>query len=146
MVGDGSAWIWNSATELFPQATQIIDRFHAKEHLGQLGKVIYRESPEVKSWTHARYDELDQGRLKSLVQALHRHADLHKEARDCIFNAWNNQCRMRYPKLHKQGFCTSTGVVEAGCKVVNGTRLKRAGTALDRKRHKTASSPSAAAS
>jgi hypothetical protein len=34
---------------------------------------------------------------------------------------------MRYPKFHKQGLCTSTGVVEAGCKVVVGTRLKRAG-------------------
>ena len=29
VLGDGSAWIWNSATELFPQATQILDRFHA---------------------------------------------------------------------------------------------------------------------
>ena len=34
---------------------------------------------------------------------------------------------MRYPKFHQQGFCTSTGVIEAGCKVVIGTRLKRAG-------------------
>jgi hypothetical protein len=34
---------------------------------------------------------------------------------------------MRYPKFHQQGFCTSTGVVEAGCKVVVGTRLKRSG-------------------
>ena len=34
---------------------------------------------------------------------------------------------MRYPAFEKQGFCTSTGVVESGCKVVVGTRLKRAG-------------------
>ncbi len=127
VLGDGSAWIWNSATELFPQATQILDRFHAKEHLSQVGKVIYGDSPEAKSWIQARYDELDAGRLKCLVQALHRHAGQHKEARDCIRYIWNNRCRMRYPKFHKQGFCTSTGVVEAGCKVVVGTRLKRAG-------------------
>ena len=127
VLGDGAAWIWNSATELFPQATQILDRFHAKEHLSQVGKVIYGDSPEAKSWTQARYDELDEGRLKCLVQALHRHAGQHKEARDCIRYVWNNRCRMRYPKFHKQGFCTSTGVVEAGCKVVIGTRLKRAG-------------------
>ena len=127
VLGDGSAWIWNTARELFPQATQILDRFHAKEHLSQVGKVIYGDSPEAKSWTQARYDELDEGRLKCLVQALHRHAGQHKEARDCIRYVWNNRCRMRYPKFHKQGFCTSTGVVEAGCKVVIGTRLKRAG-------------------
>jgi hypothetical protein len=34
---------------------------------------------------------------------------------------------MRYPEFHKHGFCTSTGVLEAGCKVAIGTRLKRAG-------------------
>jgi hypothetical protein len=34
---------------------------------------------------------------------------------------------MRYPEFHKQGLCTSTGVVEAGCKIVISTRLKRAG-------------------
>jgi hypothetical protein len=84
VLGDGSAWIWNTATELFPQATQILDRFHAKEHLSQVGKVLYGDSPEAKSWIQARYDELDAGRLKCLVQALHRHAGQHKEARDCI--------------------------------------------------------------
>jgi hypothetical protein len=34
---------------------------------------------------------------------------------------------MRYPEFHAQGSCTSSGVVEAGCKVTVGTRLKRAG-------------------
>jgi len=58
--------------ELFPQATQILDRFRAKEHLSQVGKIIYGDCPEGKPWIQARYGH-----------------------------------RMR------QGFCTSTGVVEA---------------------------------
>ncbi|MGC9200219.1 MAG: hypothetical protein ACP5E5_15085 [Acidobacteriaceae bacterium] len=33
---------------------------------------------------------------------------------------------MRYAKFRQQGLCTSTGVVEVGCKVVVGARLKRA--------------------
>ncbi|HEY1963276.1 MAG TPA: hypothetical protein VGG59_00025, partial [Acidobacteriaceae bacterium] len=44
VLGDGSAWIWNTAAELFPQAIQILDRFHAKEHLSQVGKVIYGDT------------------------------------------------------------------------------------------------------
>jgi hypothetical protein len=127
VLGDGSTWIWNTATELFPQATQILDRFHAKEHLSKVGKAIYGESTEGKQWIQTRYDELDEGRLKSLVEALHGHASQYKEARECVHYIWNNRRRMRYPKFHQQGFCTSTGVVEAGCKVVIGTRLKRAG-------------------
>jgi hypothetical protein len=127
VLGDGSTWIWNTTTELFPRATQILDRFHAKEHLSQAGKAIYGDSPEAKQWIRARYDELDEGHLKSLVHALRSHAAQYQEARQCIQYIWKNRRRMRYPKFHKQGFCTSTGVVEAGCKIVIGTRLKRAG-------------------
>jgi len=127
VLGDGSTWIWNTATELFPQARQILDRFHAKEHLGEVGKVIYGDSPEGKPWIDARCEELDEGHLQSLVHALRSHIDQHKEARECIQYIWRNRRRMRYPEFEKQGFCTSTGVVESGCKIVVGTRLKRAG-------------------
>ena len=34
---------------------------------------------------------------------------------------------MRYPKFEAEGLYTSSGVIEAGCKVVVGTRIKRAG-------------------
>ena len=127
ILGDGSAWIWNTAAELFPQATQILDRFHTKEHLSKLGKAIYGDSAEGKQWIDLRYDELDEGRLKSLVAALHVHAGQYKEARECVHYIWKNRRRMRYLELHKQGFCTSTGVVESGCNVAIGTRLKRSG-------------------
>jgi hypothetical protein len=43
VLGDGSPWIWNTA----PQATQILDRFHAKEHLSKIGKAIYGDSLDV---------------------------------------------------------------------------------------------------
>ena len=127
VLGDGSPWIWNTASELFPQATRILDRFHAKEHLGELGKIIYGDSSEAEAWIQARCDELDQGRLQSLVHVLHDRADQYPQARECIHYIWKNRRRMRYPKFHEQGFCTSTGVVESGCKVVVGTRLKRSG-------------------
>jgi len=115
VLGDGSTWIWNTATELFTQATQILDRFHAKERLGEVGKVIYGDRPEGKAWIDARCEELDEGHLKSLVHALRSHIGQHKEARECIQYIWRNRRRMRYPLFEKQGFCTSTGVVESGC-------------------------------
>jgi hypothetical protein len=127
VLGDGSAWIWNTAKELFPQAIQILDRFHAKEHLSKVGKAIYGDSEPGKKWIQRRYDELDEGRMKSLLQALDRHAPKYQEALECADYIRNNRDRMRYPEFHQQGLCTATGVVEAGCKVVIGTRLKRAG-------------------
>ena len=127
VLGDGSPWIWNTASELFPAATQILDRFHAKEHFSTVGKVIFGDSEAGRTWIPQRYDELDDGRLRALVRALHPCAHQYQEARACIHYLWNHRRRMRYPKFHQQGFCTSTGVVEAGCKVVIVTRLKRAG-------------------
>ena len=50
-----------------------------------------------------------------------------EEARKCVEYSTRNRDRMRYPAFRVQGLCTSTGVVEAGCKVAIGTRLKRAG-------------------
>lgn len=127
VLGDGSAWIWNTAKELFPQAIQILDRFHAKEHLSQVGKIIYGDSESGKQWIQRRYDELDEGRLPSLLKALDRQTPSFPEAAECADYIRNNRDRMRYPEFHEQGLCTATGVVEAGCKVVIGTRLKRTG-------------------
>ena len=127
VLGDASPWIWNTTKELFPQAIQILDRFHAKEHLRALGKSVYGESPPGPRWIPRRYDELDEGRLKPLLRALHRQAAKHEDARACADYIRNNRDRMHYPKFHEQGLCTSPGVVEAGCKTVIGTRLKRSG-------------------
>ncbi len=80
-----------------------------------------------KNWIQRRYDELDEGRIKSLLKALDRQAPKYEEALECADYIRNNRDRMKYPKFHEQGLCTATGVVEAGCKVVIGTRLKRAG-------------------
>ena len=55
------------------------------------------------------------------------HAGSNDEARKCLGYVTTNRQRMRYPDFRAQGLCTSTGVVEAGCKTVVGTRLKRAG-------------------
>jgi hypothetical protein len=33
VIGDGAAWIWNLASSTFPEATCIVDLYHAREHL-----------------------------------------------------------------------------------------------------------------
>jgi hypothetical protein len=65
--------------------------------------------------------------LDAVLQALRVHAEANDEARKCLDYVTRNQLRMRYPEFRAQGLCVSSGVVEAGCKVAIGTRLKRAG-------------------
>ncbi|MGH7318819.1 MAG: UPF0236 family transposase-like protein, partial [Candidatus Rokuibacteriota bacterium] len=128
VLGDGAKWIWNIATEHFPDAVQIVDRFHAKQHVSDVGKAIYGAASDLgREWSTQRHDELDAGDLDTLLQAVRTHASANDEARKCAEYVERNRERMRYPEFRAAGLCTSTGVVEAGCKVAIGTRCKRAG-------------------
>jgi len=128
VLGDGAPWIWNLADEFFPGAVQIVDRFHAKEYLSKVAKAIYGAGTDLAArWAKQRHDDLDEGKLEAVLAALRSHTSTTEEARKCFDYITRNRQRMRYPEFRAQGLCTSTGVVEAGCKVAIGTRLKRAG-------------------
>ena len=125
VLGDGALWIWNLATEHFPDAVQIVDLFHAKQHLSDVAKAIDGPHSDLgKPWARERHDDLDAGKLDAVLHALQPHAAANDEARKCVER---NRERMRYPEFKAAGVCTSTRVVEAGCKVAIGTRGKRAG-------------------
>ena len=128
VLGDGAAWIWNTAAELFPQGIQIVDRFHVKENLHRAAQSIFgATSKEGKQWAAARCAELDDGKLHAIIHALRPHVGVNDEAAKSVMYIFRNRRRMRYPKFHALGYCTSSGVLEAGCKLAIGTRLKRSG-------------------
>lgn len=128
VLGDGAPWIWNLADEQFPGAIQIVDLYHAKGHLWDVAKDIYGAGTNLaERWAKQRRDELDEGKIDDILTALQLHAHTNEEARKCLDYIVRNQSRMRYPEFRAQGLCVSTGVVEAGCKLAIGTRLKRAG-------------------
>jgi len=135
VLGDGAPWIWNMADEYFPDAVQVVDLFHAKQHLSDVGKAIYGPTSELaRQWGRQRHDELDEGRLDALLQALRTHTATHDEARKCVDYIERNRGRMRYTEFRAQGLCTSSGVVEAGCKVAIGHPPQARRHALDRPR------------
>jgi hypothetical protein len=128
VLGDGALWIWNVADEYFLGAIQIVDLFHAKQHLSEVGKALFgAENPEARRWADARHDELDEGRFDELLAAVRAHARTSDVARLCAEYLERNRHRMRYPEFRKAGLCVSTGVLEAGCKATVGARLKRGG-------------------
>ena len=128
VLGDGAVWIWNLADEQFPGAIQIVDLYHAKGHLWDVAKAIYGAGSDLgEQWAKQRRDELDEGKIDAVLAALQVHAQANHAARKCLDYVTRNQSRMRYPEFRAQGLCVSSGVVEAGCKVAIGTRLKRAG-------------------
>lgn len=128
VIGDGASWIWNIAQEQFPDAVQILDRFHAKEHLIKAAKEIWEtNSDNYRFWLERREAELDSGLIETLIKRLQVHAHHCQEANSCANYFLTNLHRMRYQTFHAEGLCTSSGVVEASCKSVIGARLKRSG-------------------
>jgi hypothetical protein len=127
VLGDGAPWIWNVAAEHFPDALQIVDRYHANDHLAVAAKAIFGPGSDLaKQWSHSRCTELKAGKLDEVLAALAVHSCC-DDARKCSDYIRNNRERMRYAEFHAAGLCTSTGVVESGCKRVIGVRLKRGG-------------------
>lgn len=128
VLGDGAPWIWNLAGEQFPGAIEIVDMFHAKQHLAQLSATLWGANNEIcPFWLPRRYAELEAGDIESLVTRLEVHAHHSEEARKAVLYFSQNRQRMRYRAFRQAGLCTSTGVVEAACKNTIGTRLKRPG-------------------
>ena len=132
VLGDGAIWIWNLADQHFPGAIQIVDLFHARQHLWELAaKLFPNDGRSRKRWTVRAVDRLDRGKIEALVKILR---DLHPASAELIKIVSNeaeyferNAERMRYPMFRAQGFFVGSGVVEAGCKTVIASRLKRSG-------------------
>ncbi len=97
VLGDGAVWIWNIADDQFPDATQIVDRYHAKQHLSDLGKALYGPiNPRTAQWVERRKEELDSGKFLVLLTAIRRQVPRSDEARRCLHYFQTNRERMRY--------------------------------------------------
>ena len=100
ILGDGAPWIWNVAAEQFPGAIEIVDIYHAKQHLCDVAKAIYGAGTDLADqWAKDRHAELDAGRLRALVAALRTQTETTPEARKCIHYVFGNRHRMRYPQF-----------------------------------------------
>mgnify|MGYP003870798775 FL=1 len=125
-LGDGALWIWELARVNFPDALQILDYYHASEHLHELATELGVASETLGEWSEKLWE--------GDVEAILKEANLAKS--DCkdpeaaegqIPYFEKNIERMRYAAFRKNGFFIGSGVVEGACKHVVGKRLKQSG-------------------
>jgi len=131
ILGDGAAWIWNIATARFPEATQIVDLYHAREHLHELARVLeFMLGGQYQDWLAARLEDLDYGDINGICNAARAYplAGVKKDELDKALGYFeNNAPRMRYKWFRSRGLFVGSGAVESGCKAVIGQRLKLSG-------------------
>ena len=132
-IGDGAEWIWNLAQQHFPGAIQIVDLYHARQHLCELARKLYpNEEFQQKRWLVTHKDQwLDEGKIEELVAALRSlqspSTELAEKIRTEAEYFEKNAERMRYPKFREQHLFVGSGVIEAWCKTVIGSRCKQSG-------------------
>ena len=132
IIGDGAEWIWNLAHQHFPGAIQIVDLFHARQHLWDLARKLHpNDEGKQKIWMLVHQHLLDTGKIKKLTVALRSihtdNPDLTEKLRTEADYFRRNALRMRYPKFRRQHLFVGSGVIEAGCKTVIASRLKQSG-------------------
>jgi len=116
ILGDGAAWIWTIATAKFPQATQIVDLFHAREHLHDLARLLeFMLGDRKDDWLAARLQDLDYGDIDGICAAARVYPLMgtKKDELDTALGYFeNNAPRMRYHWLRSRGLFAGSGVVE----------------------------------
>ena len=133
VMGDGAEWIWNLAALHFPGAIHIVDLYHARQHLWELARRLYpNDEGKQKAWMKAHQKRLlDKGKIEKLAGVLRaipsRNSEVAEKLRTEADYFERNAERMRYPKFRRQHLFVGSGVVEAGCKTVVASRLKRSG-------------------
>ena len=140
VMGDGAPWIWNLAAEHFPGAVEIVDFYHAVEHLWTAAEAVWgdRERSEAtRGWVRHYRRRLKEGRVDLVIDAVarapaRRASPLSAEAaavvRRNVDYFRTNRERMRYDRYRARKLPIGTGMVEGSCKFVVQSRFKRPGS------------------
>jgi hypothetical protein len=131
VIGDGAKWIWNLAATHFPNAVEIVDLFHAKEHVSAIIKQTIPDERTRQMYKKDCYEFLERGDISSLTEHLASLPSASDEQSKAINREIGyfseNAARMQYARFKKAGLFVGSGVIEAACKNVIGKRLKQSG-------------------
>ena len=132
VLGDGAAWLWEQAAAQFGERTEIVDFYHACEHLTTAAGLLHGVgSATASAWAAARRDELRTQGVAAILPHLATPADGDAETAAKLRTERGyfsgNAARMQYPTFRTAGLPIGSGAVESSARHVIQQRLKRAG-------------------
>lgn len=114
VIGDGAAWIWNVAEDVSPDGRQIVDWFHAVQHLADAAHTLYPNDADIskrKRWLTTYKTHLYMGRIHKIIAVLHK-----RKRPELAHYFETHQRRMQYLEFREEGFPIGSGTVESGVK------------------------------
>ena len=131
VAGDGAPWIWNVAQDRWAGATQVLDFYHATQHLWELGRALHGDdAAATASWVEPRRHQLRHGKEKQALCEIARLQVLAGDAGEIIRREQNyfasHAGRMNYQNWARRGWPIGSGSVESACRQKQ-CRFKRPG-------------------
>ncbi|MDR1595231.1 MAG: hypothetical protein LBS43_12235, partial [Prevotellaceae bacterium] len=138
-ISDGACWIHKWQTEMYPDATQILDYYHVCEHMAAFAQIAVPNETERKIWIDKRKEELLESQLKQVFKQINKISDkkddnIKKEANKLINYYTTNEERMDYKTFLERGLQIGSGAIEAANRNVVQKRMKQSGQRWSRKR------------
>jgi hypothetical protein len=131
-LGDGAEWIWNMVADRFRGAVQIVDFFHACEHLHKLCETLETDTQRAKELFNTWRHRLKQNGLPCIIaEAMKRSATLSKDRANDITDQLayfhTNASRMTYRTFQRKGYFIGSGAIEGACRHIVAQRTKLSG-------------------
>ncbi len=135
VLGDGAVWIWKLVAEHFPDAVQIVDLYHAEEHVWEVARAVYgSQSQNACIWAKQACTLLSHGKIEELLEAIGKlprfprlkgKAAVRLKKPSITLPPTPSGCAIRH--FVRKGCRSDQGIAEAACKTVVQTRAKRSG-------------------
>jgi hypothetical protein len=126
-VCDGAIWIWDLISHYYQNAKQIVDWYHAEDHLKKFAEAVFDSPDKRQAWLDQVTEMLWQGQVEEVVLECKSLEALHPRVQPTALYFANNSERMRYDQFRAQGYLIGSGTIESGCKQIVTQRLKRSG-------------------
>lgn len=130
-INDGAEWIWLWVGRMYPEATQILDFYHAVEHLGEFAKLAIADGDQRSRWYAGQKALLLAGRVATVIKNLEEYRSVggdvkdHAEKLQKYYRA--NQQRMCYDEYIRRGLAIGSGAIESTHRTLVQSRLKLSG-------------------
>lgn len=130
-IADGAKWIWKWADETYPDSPQILDFFHAKEHLCQFAEQYFKDESERTKWIDRQSLRLLNDKVENVITDLDALFPKDKKTKDMLAALiqyyLSNTKRMQYKTFKENGWLIGSGAIEAAIRHVVQKRLKLSG-------------------
>jgi hypothetical protein len=133
LLGDGAPWIWNLAATYFPEVPQLLDFYHAAEHLHATAEALWPETVTAHRWWQQRLEQLQAGQEANFFAALqwlakrYTSVDSELSPQRLLKYFQDNRARLQYSWALRQHLPIGSGQVESAARHIVQQRLKQSG-------------------